>query len=96
MGKEATGIGKLGVWGVQYVYQREPVKREPPPKRAMALLYVRTEIAAGRDFPTTRAIAAHMGWKNEESARHVLDALTGDGQLRRIRTKRGLKWELLP
>lgn len=45
------------------------------PKRAAVLEFIKAELRAGRTFPTTERVAAHMGWKNTSSAFNCLDNL---------------------
>lgn len=59
--------------------QRERV--DPPPQRARVLAFIKSEIAAGREFPSDQSIAAHMGWKHGRSAYVVLCHLIGDGHI---------------
>jgi len=76
----------------QYIYtppDQRPI-RQPSPQRARVLAFIKAEIAAGRPFPSTRAIADHIGWARTESAANVLAALAVDGLLRRRR--HGLKF----
>ena len=82
-----------------FVYERERKKVEPPPQRATVLAFIKAEVAAGHPFPAPRDIAKHMGWRNEGSAREVLQKLAADGHLtmRRIRDGRQrLHFEVAP
>jgi len=60
-----------------------PLLRRPsgllPPQQQRVLDFVRAEIDAGRGFPSNKAIALHMGWKNEASAYGCLARLTRRG-----------------
>lgn len=56
------------------------------PQRRRVLAFIQEEVAAGRPFPSCGQIKTFMGWKNEQSARDVLNVLAGqDRQLRRER-----------
>lgn len=46
-----------------------------PPQRLRVYLFIKSEIAAGRPFPSNRTIADHMGWKQTSSVADVLAAL---------------------
>lgn len=84
----------------QYVYERERPKRQQPPQRAKVLRFIRAHNEVAGCFPTKREIADYMGWKAEQSAYHVLQALASDGHIRRAgRERNGFKaiiWELAP
>ncbi len=50
------------------------------PRRLQLLAFLEEESRAGR-WPTRRAMADHMGWKNPESCIDALWALVKDGRL---------------
>lgn len=76
-------------------------KRAPPPQRARALAYIKSEVAAGRPFPTHTQITKHMCWRKEGSASHCLEGLRHDGHVT-AKLKRSVKggtyreWSLAP
>lgn len=58
-----------------------PVTAPPRKARRQELFeFLKQEAAAGR-WPTRRAMADHMGWKNPESCVDALWALVKDGRL---------------
>ena len=77
-----------------------PVKARPlPARQAEALAFIRSELADGRGFPSTAAIAKHLGWKSASSAIDVLKRLRRAGYVRvGLRSKRRGKpdlWEMV-
>ncbi len=68
-------------------------RRAPPPQRAKALAFIQAESTKPRGFPTVKQIAAHMGWRNEQSARDCLSGLLRDGWVERDQAGR---WLLRP
>jgi hypothetical protein len=60
------------------------------PSRQAVLRFIDAEIAAGRPFPSSAAIKAHMNWKNETSATDCLSRLCFERRIRRV--GRG-RWE---
>lgn len=69
------------VFAVSRAADRLPA--ELPPKRARVLDLVRSELARGKPFPSTRRIADALGWKYASSAHQALMTLAGDGYLTR-------------
>jgi hypothetical protein len=58
------------------------------PRRLKAYQFIKAELAAGRPFPSMRAIADHMGWINESGARDACLTMCGfDRVLRRTAVK---------
>lgn len=52
------------------------------PRRAEMFAFIKAELAEGHPFPSSRAIADHMNWKNEGSVASALLALCSlDGVL---------------
>lgn len=45
------------------------------PRRQAAFSFIQNEVTAGRPFPSSSQIAAHMGWKHANSARDCLHSL---------------------
>lgn len=66
----------------------------PAPNREKLLRFIKAEIAAGRPFPSKRALAEHMGWKNQSSAADALWALVRVGHLDVDTYGRGAKFSL--
>ncbi len=70
-------------------------------RQHLTVAFVRSEIAAGRPFPTTRQIADHMGWSETSRALDMLQSLLGKGLVRTAGNKvliKGSKrhvWELV-
>lgn len=69
------------------------------PAQAAVLGFIKSEIAAGRGFPSERSISDHMGWIHTVSARDVLMALGANRHLRpvsRVPAGRGCRytWEV--
>ncbi len=63
----------------------------PLPRRQRQVLdFIRTELSAGREFPSPAAIAFEIGWRGDTCAREALQALSGFGHLSR-RNVRG-RW----
>lgn len=58
-----------------------------PYAQQRVLDFVREQVAAGRSFPSTTVIAAHMGWKNAHSATDCLQALRFKGHLSATRKR---------
>jgi hypothetical protein len=52
------------------------------PSLDRVLAFIRSEIGAGRGFPTSAAIACAMGWASERSARDALARLEVRGDIR--------------
>lgn len=50
-----------------------------------ALDFIRSEIAAGRPFPTAGQIADELGWLNSSSGTDVLQRLRANGHLKIVR-----------
>ncbi len=51
------------------------------PQRRRVMAFIHAELDAGRPFPSMEQIAAHIGWRNSQSAREVLMSLAGAGYL---------------
>jgi len=47
------------------------------------LVFIQTEVAAGRSFPSRQQIAEHMGWKQITGVNDVFNVLVGQGFLTR-------------
>jgi uncharacterized protein YfiM (DUF2279 family) len=56
----------------------------PTPSLDRVEAFLRSEIGVGRGFPSSSAIALHMGWSNERSARDALHRLEALGRIRRV------------
>ncbi|MBY0559935.1 hypothetical protein [Hyphomicrobium sp.] len=59
-----------------------------PAQQAVVLAFVVDELAAARPFPSFRAIADHVGWTKEGSARDCLLRLVWRGRLVQIANNR--------
>lgn len=63
----------------------------PLPRRQQQVLdFIRSELAAGREFPSSHVIAFEIGWRGDTCAREALQALAGFGHLTK-RNHRG-RW----
>lgn len=58
----------------------------PTPSTDKVLVFIRSEVASGREFPTHRQIADHMGWKGTPGVRDTLSRLKCRGDLSRFET----------
>ncbi len=79
-----------------YVTPDRP-KRQPPPRRAQLLAFVRLFVEDEGRWPTAREMANHMGWKNEGSVGDALSGLVRDGHVRLRKSanpRSRLVWEL--
>lgn len=76
-------------------------KPEPPtPQQDKAMAYIRSELAAGRPFPSSANIGRHLRHKYPSGADHILHSLTLRGLVKRLpkgtRDERGyiIRWRL--
>ncbi len=63
-------------------------------RRGDLLAFLREEAKAGR-WPTRKAMAEHMGWKNESSADDAIWALVKDGHLKVKQSGRRFLFEVV-
>ena len=77
--------------------KRKPqVTRPYRDRQAEALAYIREHVRVTGNFPTKVGIARAIGAKNPSSARDMLERLTANGHLKRVRIPHdGYTYELV-
>jgi len=82
---------------MRYIFHRaQPEKTSLFPRQKQALEFIRDHVRRCGDWPSSQAIADHMGWKSARGASDILHRLRLRGHVRQRLVDGSLKWELVP